>query len=253
MSDEHLLVPHRSTDRPEPIRSRYCHQAMEFVFRILFVVVVLGAVLGGLAYVLRRFLNLKVNAVDLGVLTMVVGVVVLPAREMNADAAMKGSIDDRLALALAEAKTIAHPDDPRAVEDLAHRLGELALKDWAIEAAVDGANRTKTSPIYWRAALAASVAYIERLDPKPALVWATKAWTACEKAGDAVCPAWEKTRMEIYKDHLTAGVDAGVDPRRDPAGFRRAGEGKIRASRIGGGHDKEQSPAPAPTPPPPAP
>jgi hypothetical protein len=194
---------------------------------------------------LRRFVGL----VDLGVLTILIAAVVFPPREMLAESAVKGSTDDRFALALAEARSIAHPDDPRAVENFAHRLGEVGLKDWAIEAGVDGANRTTASPIYWRAALAASVAYIERLEPRPSLDWVKKAWASCEKVGEAACPTWEKTRMEIYKDHLTAGVEAGVDPRRDPAGFRRVGEGKIRSSRIGGGHDKEQQ-TPAPTPPP---
>jgi hypothetical protein len=195
---------------------------------------------------LRRFVGL----VDLGVLTILIAAVVFPPREMLAENAVKGSNDDRFALALAEARTIAHPNDPRAVEEFAHRLGDVGMKDWAIEAGVDGARRTQASPIYWRAALAASVAYIERLDPKPSLEWVTKAWKACEKVGEAACPTWEKTRMEIYKDHLTAGVEAGVDPRRDPAGFRRAGESKIRASRIGGGHDKEQQSPATPTPPP---
>jgi hypothetical protein len=194
---------------------------------------------------LRRFVGL----VDLGVITILIAAVVFPPREMYADSAIKGTPDDRFAIALAEAKTIAHPDDPRAVEDVAHRLGDVGLKDWAVEAAVDGAGRTKPSPIHWRSELAASVAYIERLDPKPALMWVDRAWKSCERVGDAACPAWEKTRMEIYKDHLTAGVEAGVDPRRDPAGFRRAGAGKVRATNIGGRHDKDQqTPAPAPTP-----
>jgi hypothetical protein len=193
---------------------------------------------------LRRFVGL----VDLGVLTILIAAVVFPPREMYADPVIKGSADERFAIALAEAKTIAHPDDPRAVEDLAHRLGDVGLKDWAIEMAVDGAARTKSSPIHWRSELAASVAYIERLDAKLAMDWVKKAWASCEKAGDAACPTWERTRMEVYKDHVTAGVEAGVDPRRDPVGFRKAGEGKIRGANIGGRHDKERTPAPTPPP-----
>src|SRR5262245_54560891 len=146
---------------------------------------------------LRRFVGL----VDLGVITILIAAVVFPPREMYADAAIKGANADRFAIALAEAKTIAHPDDPRGVEDLAHRLGDAGLKDWAVESAVDGAARTKASPIHWRSELAASVAYIERLDPKPALMWVDRAWKSCERVGDAACPAWEKARLEIYRDH----------------------------------------------------
>jgi hypothetical protein len=73
------------------------------------------------------------------------------------------------------------------------------------------------------------------------------AFKACEKVGEPACPSWEKTRMEIYQDHLAAGVEAGIDPKRNPKAFREAGEGRIRATRIGPGHDKDQQ-TPVPTP-----
>jgi hypothetical protein len=194
---------------------------------------------------LRRFVGL----VDLGVLTILIAAVVFPPREMYADAAMKGTADDRFALALAEARTIARPADPIRVEKFQHELGEVNFKDWAVEAAIDGSAKTGGSPEHWRSLLAASVAYIERLEAKPALDWAQKAFKACEKVGEPACPSWEKTRMEIYRDHIEAGVEAGIDPKRNPKAFREAGEGKIRATRLGGGHDQDQqTPAPAPEP-----
>jgi hypothetical protein len=194
---------------------------------------------------LRRFVGL----VDLGVLTILIAAVVFPPREMYAAAAMKGNADDRFALALAEAQTISRPDDAWRVEKFAHELGEVGFKDWAVEAGIDGSERTKASPVHWRSLLAASVAHIDRLEAKPALTWGVKAFKACEKVGEPACPSWEKTRMEIYVEHLQAGVEAGIDPRRNPKAFREAGEGRIRATRIGGGHDKDQE-TPAPTPPP---
>ncbi len=190
-----------------------------------------------------------VGLVDIGVLTILIAGVVLPPREMFADAATKGSADDRFALALTEARTINRPEDPWRVEKFAHELGEAGFKDWAVEAAIDGSERTEASPMHWRALVAVSVAYIERLEVKKALEWSIKAFKACEKVGELVCPSWEKTRMEIYRDHLQAGVDAGIDPRRNPKAFREVGQNKIRATRIGGGHDKDQqTPAPAPAP-----
>jgi len=195
---------------------------------------------------LRRFVGL----VDLGVLTILIAAVVFPPREMYADSAIKGTEQERFGLALAEAEVIVHPDVPIHVDKLSDTLGQLGFKDWAIEVGVHGADRTRSSPMYWQALLATSVAYVDRLDAKNALAWATKAYQACEKAGDIACPGWEKTRMEIYRDHLQAGVDAGIDPRRNPKAFREAGETRIRSTRIGGSHDTEQqTPAPAPTPP----
>lgn len=205
---------------------------------------------------LRRFVGL----IDLGVITILIAAVVFPPREMYADTAVKGSADDRFVLALAEARTLVDKTSPSRLERFTHALGDLGFKDWAVQAATAGTAHTKQHPEHWRALLAVSVAYLERLDPKPALAWVERAHKACLAAiasdesskmtdGESrLCPSWEKVRMEIYKNHIAAGVEAGIDPRRDPRGFRQAGEGKIRATRIGGGHDKEQQ-TPAPTPP----
>jgi len=194
---------------------------------------------------LRRFFGL----VDLGILTIIVVAVIMPPREMFASSAIKGSDAEKFALALAEARTLAHPDDPARADEFSHQLGELGLKDWAVEAAIDGADRAKSSPSRWRTLLAASVAYIDRLEAKPALDYAERAFKSCTDAGTEGCPSWEKIRMDIYRTHLDAGVKAGIDPRKNPKGFREAGEGKIRTINIGGRHDREQqTPAPAPAP-----
>lgn len=212
---------------------------------------------------LRRFVGL----IDLGVITILIAAVVFPPREMYADSAVKGTAGDRFALALVEARTIADPTDPKRLERFTHTLGDLGLKDWAIQAGIAGLPLTSQSKEHWRALLAVSVSYIVRLESKPALEWAHKAHKACLAAigsddsakmtgGESrLCPSWERVRLEIYKEHLQAGVDAGIDPRRNPRGFREAGEGKIRSTRIGGGHDREQqTPMPAPpTPEPPKP
>jgi len=194
---------------------------------------------------LRRLVGL----VDLGVLTILIAGVVFPPREMYADSAIKGTDGERFALAAAEAEVIVHPEVAEHVDKLSDTLGQLGFKDWAIEVGVRGSDRTRSSPLHWQALLATSVAYVDRLDVKNALAWAQKAYRACEKSGEVACPGWEKTRIEIYRDHLQAGVDAGIDPRRNPKGFREAGETRIRSTRIGGSHDTEQqTPAPAPTP-----
>jgi hypothetical protein len=194
---------------------------------------------------LRRYVGL----IDLGILTILIATVVFPPRQMYAESAIKGTDDERYQLAMLEAKAIAHPDLPMHVGKFSDLLGVNGFKDWAIVTAVQGADRAKSSPMYWQAALATSVAWVDRLDARKALDWGKRAYQACAKAGTTACPSWEKARMEIYIDHLQAGVDAGIDPRKNPKAFREAGEGKIRSTRIGGGHDKEQeTPAPAPAP-----
>jgi hypothetical protein len=193
---------------------------------------------------LPRFVGL----VDLAVATVVLVAIVLPPREMFAAPAQKGSEADQFALALSEARTIAHPDDGQQVDDLARRLGTANFKDWAIETSVHGAERAKNSPTAWRALLATSVAYIDRLDVKPGLEYADKALAACDTSQPS-CPTWEQIRLQIYQHHLDAGVKSGFDPRRGPAAaaaFRKAGEASSLQVHLGG-HDVDQAPGPHPT------
>ncbi len=201
---------------------------------------------------LPRFLGL----VDLAIATVVIGIVVLPARQMYAQAAAKGDDSAQFALALAEARTIAHPDDGAATSDFARRLGEAAFKDWAVEVAVHGAERAKASPSGWRALLAASVAYVDKIDVIPALDYANRALASCH-AQTAACPSWEEIRMSLYQKHLDAGVQSGIDPHHNPKGFRAAGEAGLRTIRLktteketssvgNGSGGSSQTPAPTP-------
>ena len=191
-----------------------------------------------------------VGFIDLGVATVVLVTLVLPAREMYASSAHAGSDAEQFALALAEARTMAHPDDGAAIDDLSRRLGLAGEKDWAIEVAVHGSDRARQSPTRWRALLAASVAFVDRLDAVPALDYANRALSACEDHPPA-CPSWEQLRMKLYQEALDAGVKAGIDPHRGPdaaRAFRRAGETALHPIHVGG-HDVERGSAtPAPTP-----
>jgi hypothetical protein len=199
---------------------------------------------------LSRFVGL----VDLAVAAVVLVMIVLPPREMYAGAAQKAVPAEQFALALAEARTMAHPDDGAAIDDLARRLGAAGFKDWAIEAALRGSERAKQSPTRWRALLATSVAFVDRLDVVPALDYANRALSACqstEAAEDArdgrapACPSWEQVRMKLYQEHLDAGVKSGIDPRRGPEAakaFRHAGESALRQIHVGG-HDVERGSA----------
>lgn len=185
---------------------------------------------------------------DLGVLTVVAVALFLPPREMYAASALKGDDKAQFAVALAEARTIARPGDGLAVEDLARKLGDAGLKDWAVEASVKASDRSKDSPTRWRALIAASVAYVDTLQVVEALDYANRALAACESSrekGDAAaCPSWEEVRMRLYQQHLDAGVKSGIDPKKDPAGFRKAGQSALRQIYIGDPHTR---PVPAPS------
>ena len=186
------------------------------------------------------------NFVDLGILTVVAVAVVLPPREMYASDVVKG---DQFAIALAEARTIARPNDGQAAADFTHMLGEANQKDWAVDVSVAASARAKDSPTRWRALLAASVAYVDRLDVVPGLDYANRALNACEATRDTsadggmTCPSWEQIRMQLYQQSLDAGVKSNIDPRRDPRGFRKASESAMREIRLGPGHDKERGSA----------
>ena len=192
---------------------------------------------------LRRYVGL----VDLAIVTVAAVAVTLPPREMYAKAAIKADAEHEFATSLAEARTIARPGDGLAVEDFGRRLGEVNMKDWAIEVTAIASERAHGSPTQWRALLATSVAYVDELDVVPALDYANRALDACGKTrerGDlAACPDWEQIRMQLYQQHLDGGVKSGIDPRKGPAAaaaFRRAGEAELREIRLVPSH-------PAPT------
>jgi hypothetical protein len=190
-----------------------------------------------------------VGIIDLGVATVVLGLLVLPAREMYASAVGAGSDAEQFALAAAEARTMARPEDGAAIDDLSHRLGAADQKDWAIEIAVRGSERARSSPTRWRALLAASVAFVDQHDVVPALDYANRALAACGDHPEA-CPDWERLRIEPYQQQLDAGVRSGIDPRRGPEAaqaFRRAGESALRQIHLGGrGAEHGATAAPAP-------
>lgn len=189
-------------------------------------------------------LSRYVNFVDLAVAAIVLVAIVLPAREMYASPAQK---TDAFATGLAEARAMLHPADGAAVDDLSRRLGAAGFKDWAIEAGVRGSARTQGAPDRWRALLATSVAYVDHLDVIPALDYANQALAACDRA-TTTCPSWEQIRIQLYQQHLDAGVKSGIDPHKGPAAiqaFRHAGESGLRQIHLGGRDVTPPAPAPA--------
>ena len=185
----------------------------------------------------------NVGIVDLAVATVVAVLIFLPDREHYTSPLYKGDDAAQFAVALAEARTLADPRDGAALADYTRLLGDAGYKDWSIETAVAGAKRASGSPTEWRAMLAASVAYVDKIDVKPALEYAQLALATCKTAG---CPSWEEVRMRLYEEHLSAGVRSGIDPRLDPKGFRAAGENALRSIRLKSSERERDQVQPAP-------
>ena len=189
----------------------------------------------------------SIGLVDLGVVTVVLVMVVLPPREMYAAAAHKGDEAAQFALALAEARTIAYPDDGNARRPTSPAGSASAgFKDWAIEAAVDGAERAKGSPTAWRrCSRPRSRTSTSSMSCRRSTTRTARSPRA-RHVHETACPSWEEVRMRLYQQHLDAGVQVrhrpapgseGV-PRRgrgrtalDPAQVRRARAGADRARR----------------------
>jgi hypothetical protein len=119
----------------------------------------------------RVRINRHLNLLDLVVVIVTAVAIFLPPRETYALDAAKGTDADRRALAAAEARTRAHPEDGAHAQELARALTAAGHLDWAVEAAAEAS--TAAGPATrWRALLATSVAYAERLDAPAALAWA---------------------------------------------------------------------------------
>ena len=190
-----------------------------------------------------------VGLVDVGALIVVLIAVVLPAREMYASAAAKGTPEQRFGLALAEARSIALPRDANASAALSHRLSEAGFHDWAVESAVRGGQRAEGTPDRWRILFAAAEAYVDQYDAEKGLDYAERALGMCDvRATDHSCPDWERVRMEMYTQQLDAGVKSGINPHKEPLKFRAAGERGLHGVRISG-HEAELQPGSPLTPP----
>lgn len=173
-----------------------------------------------------------VSLTDVVILVIVAIALLVPARPITTAEGMSFHDDDaRVALAFAEARARLHPQDGAKISELARRLGEAGQLDWAVQVAAAGSADSAGSPTQWRADIATSVAHADRLEVADALEWANRALSSCAAAGEESCPSWEQVRVELYQRHLDAGIKSGIDPRKDPAAFREAGEAALRRVR----------------------
>jgi hypothetical protein len=165
--------------------------------------------------------SLKIGILDAAAVVLVLVVILLPARGTNISPAQP-PLAPEIAEDISEyqALLVANPADGAAAEELAETLVFAGYSDWALRVAGD-ATRDKSSPTLWRALRAVSTTHADRIEIKEALEWGHVALEACRKT-DEQCPAHEEIRLQIYVEQLRAGLESGIDPKADPAGFRDA-------------------------------
>jgi len=171
------------------------------------------------------------SLVDLAVVIVVavaIFVTVVP-RPLYAAEAVKLEGDQPWALAIAEARALARPDDGGASAELSRRLAVAEALDWAVEVATQASERA--TPTRWRAMLAAAVAYGHLIDVEKAHEWAQRAHAACLAARDA-CSLEDEARVRLLLEYFTRVSRSGIDPRKDPKGFRRAIDQSLRPVHV---------------------
>ncbi len=174
---------------------------------------------------------MRVGILDIAAATIVVIVIILPAREPNVGPPFPDVDEQQEAIAEFQARLVANPQNGAAAERLAETLTAAGYHDWGLRVAGE-ATQYKDSPTVWRAFRGLSTTHAERFEVKQALAWGEQALSACN-AGASTCPTHEQIRLQIYVDQLRAGLQSGIDPRVDPEGFRRAISGAgIRNIRI---------------------
>lgn len=188
---------------------------------------------------------------DVGAIVIMVTLPFMPGSvhyaESGALAAFRGttaSAEVRWRVVMAQARSAVTPSTGRAVA-LVSALTAASYGDWAVDEAHRGVAHARGNG--WREAFAVSEAYADRLEPLPALAWARRAEQLCQAATGGsgepadrseaglieagLCPPSWGPRLTEYIKAFEAGVASGIDPRRNPNGFRAAGESALRVIR----------------------
>lgn len=191
---------------------------------------------------------------DVGAIVIMVTLPFMPGSvhyaESGALAAFRGKADSaevRWRVVMAQARRTLPSSADQTVQ-LVGALTSASYGDWAVDEAHRGVTAAQAqSRNAWREAFAVSEAYADRLEPLPALAWAQRAQLLCAAAAGGsgepadqaeaglmqagICPASWGPRLAEYIKAFEAGVASGIDPRRNPNGFRAAGEAALRVIR----------------------
>jgi hypothetical protein len=177
-------------------------------------------------------MRFRVGILDLCVAIVVLVVILLPERSVTVGHAYEPEPGRLRDIALEQARLAMEPGSDQAADRLARLLTEAGQTDWAVQVA--GAAAKHSGRMSWRALLAVSTAHAERIEVGDAHRYAKLALDACLAAGPELCPVHERVRISLYFDQLDAGLQSGIDPRVDPAGYQRAVLAAMRIVRYRG-------------------
>ena len=173
---------------------------------------------------------MRVGFFDLFAAVALVLVLVLPAPGRQARS-LYFKEQRALATRIAEAQAAVarDPKDGVAAARLADLLVEAHQSDWAIRVAALGAEAR--APASWRAAMAASAAYMDRKDIAPASEWAARSLALCD-SGD--CTDDDRVRLQMVATALRSVLDSGVEVKKSAKGVSDAVERAVPLIRLGG-------------------
>lgn len=133
-------------------------------------------------------------------------------------------------IAEAQAEVARDPASGGAAARLAELLVRARQTDWAVRAAVRPA--TESGADRWRALVALSAAYIDRLEIRAALESAVRAIEACDADG-AECADFQHARLDMYHAALRAAYESQIDPKVNKKGFAEAANRAVPIIRVG--------------------
>ena len=177
----------------------------------------------------------RVSLTDISAAAIVAFVVLLPPQTVHVASAYYDQINlealperSLQKIARLQAAIGIDPSDLESIDHLAELLGDLGHTDESLRLA--GSAIKRTQPNHWQALVTISAAHADRIEFTVALEWLNKAIAVCE-ASSGGCRVDQRARMDIYGDELgraIEAVNAGINPRIDPEGFREKVQGKRR-------------------------
>jgi hypothetical protein len=177
---------------------------------------------------------MRVGLLDIVAATALFVAAVLPSPSRPVKPVHSYSRDGQTAtpteLAEAQAEVARDPQSGGAAARLSELLVRARQTDWAVRAAVRPA--TGNAPDRWRALVALSAAFVDRLEIRAALEWAVRAVEACDAEG-AACADHQHARLAMYHEALRAAFDSRIDPKVNRKGFAEAAARAVPIIRVG--------------------
>ena len=164
--------------------------------------------------------SLEIHWIDITVAIFVVIMMLLPAQIFHIKPLNEGLEAASERISMAQSRITLNPEHETAIEHIeqfADLLGELGYPAWSIRVVAEAIQLSKVFND-WHLYRALATAYAYQRDADLIMYWMTQAFTDCVTSDS--CKMHEQVRMSIYLQQIAAAIDSGLDPKRDPKGFR---------------------------------